>query len=153
MTVSSNFTVNKHASHWHCAEILLITRTLVQGIKQFSGLTKFPDFLPAATKLGQGNVFTGVCDSVNGGGCASVGYHPPRGRPPKENPPKKQTPTRQSPLRRIPPPQEADPPRRRTPPTPRSRRSMSGRYAYYWNAFLFSICFHFSSIFLLFVFF
>ena len=26
------------------------------------------DFLPAATKLGQGNVFTGVCDSVHGGG-------------------------------------------------------------------------------------
>ena len=28
--------------------------------------------LPAATKLGQGNVFTGVCDSVHGGGgCVS----------------------------------------------------------------------------------
>ena len=115
MTVSSNFTVNKHASHWHCAEILLITRTLVQGIKQFSGLTKFPDFLPAATKLGQGNVFTGVCDSVNGGGgCASVGYHPPRGRPPKENPPKKQTPTRQCPLRRRTPPR-GRPPKKNTP--------------------------------------
>ena len=24
--------------------------------------------LPAATKLGQGNVFTGACDSVHGGG-------------------------------------------------------------------------------------
>ena len=25
--------------------------------------------LPPATKLGQGNVFTGICDSLNGGGC------------------------------------------------------------------------------------
>ena len=32
-----------------------------------------PFLLPAATKLGQGNVFTGVCGSVNtGGGSASV---------------------------------------------------------------------------------
>ena len=27
------------------------------------------NFLPPATKLGQGYIFTGVCDSVNGGGC------------------------------------------------------------------------------------
>ena len=44
--------------------------------------------LPAATKLGQGNVFTGVCDSVNGGDVylrytippgqtPSLGRHPP----------------------------------------------------------------------------
>ena len=31
--------------------------------------------LPPATKLGQGNVFTGVCDSVNGG----LGVPPPGG--------------------------------------------------------------------------
>ena len=51
--------------------------------------------LPAATKLGQGNVFTGVCHSVNGGGSAPGGclvpggmvpgggawWRPPRGRP------------------------------------------------------------------------
>ena len=29
--------------------------------------TNEPSSLPPATKLGQGNVFTGVCDSVNGG--------------------------------------------------------------------------------------
>ena len=37
-------------------------------------------FLPAATKLGQGNVFTGVCDSVNREGGlpqCMLGYHPP----------------------------------------------------------------------------
>ena len=46
-------------------------------------------FLPAATKLGQGNVFTGVCDSVHGG-ClpqCMLGYHPP-----EQNPTRKQTP-------------------------------------------------------------
>ena len=43
-------------------------------------------FLPAATKLGQGNVFTGVCDSVHGGGegvCLSACFDarpPPRTR-------------------------------------------------------------------------
>ena len=41
-------------------------------------------FLPPATKLGQGYVFTGVCDSVHRGGSASVhaGRHPPPRRPP-----------------------------------------------------------------------
>ena len=29
---------------------------------------KVPSYLPPATKLGQGYVFTGVCDSVHGGG-------------------------------------------------------------------------------------
>ena len=32
----------------------------------------YETLLPAATKLGQGNVFTSVCDSVHGGGSASV---------------------------------------------------------------------------------
>ena len=30
--------------------------------------SNFLEFLPAATKLGQGNIFTPVCDSVNGEG-------------------------------------------------------------------------------------
>ena len=37
-------------------------------------------FLPPAMKLGQGNIFTGVCDSVHGvGGLPQcmLGYHPP----------------------------------------------------------------------------
>ena len=40
----------------------------------------FFKFLPPATKLGQGNIFTGVCDSVQKGkASASVhaGIHPP----------------------------------------------------------------------------
>ena len=32
--------------------------------------------LPAATKLGQGNVFTGVCDSVHRGGVCLRSRHP-----------------------------------------------------------------------------
>ena len=51
--------------------------------------------LPAATKLGQGNVFTGVCDSVHGGGvCLSACWdtHPSwEQTPPGADPPGKQT--------------------------------------------------------------
>ena len=53
--------------------------------------------LPPATKLWQGNVFTGVCDSVHRRGSASVhagippppraNRHPPRADPPKSRPP------------------------------------------------------------------
>ena len=72
---------------------------------------------------GQGYVFTRVCDSVYVGWevCLSACWvtTPPRSRHP-------------------PTPQEADPqkqapPRKQAPP---SIRSMSGRYASYWNAFL-----------------
>ena len=52
--------------------------------------------IPAATKLGQGNVFTGVCDSVNRGVSASVhaGIHPPGSRHPLEQtPPSRHRPT------------------------------------------------------------
>ena len=77
-------------------------------------------FLPAATKLGQGNVFTGLCDSVHGGSAsvhAGIPPPPPRSRPPWSRPPL---------------------PRGETPPEADSGiRSTSGRYASYWNAFLF----------------
>ena len=91
--------------------------------------------LPAATKLGQGNVFTAVCDSVNRGGM--------RQTPPQEadSPPKKQTPSPRSrpppPKKQTPPPKEADPPRPQETDPPPGILSMSGRYASYWNAFLF----------------
>ena len=39
------------------------------------------NFLPPATKLGQGYVFTGVCDSVHGGGVPDQ-VHPPRDQVP-----------------------------------------------------------------------
>ena len=43
--------------------------------------------LPPATKLGQGNIFTGVCDSVHRGGPASVhaGIPPPTPPPPEQS--------------------------------------------------------------------
>ena len=54
-------------------------------------------FLPPATKLGQGYVFTGVCDSVNGGGCLPqrmLGYPPGSRHPPTaDTPPGADTPT------------------------------------------------------------
>ena len=42
--------------------------------------------LPPATKLGQGNVFTGMCDSVHRGGLPQcmLGYHSPGADPPPE---------------------------------------------------------------------
>ena len=103
---------------------------------------------------GQGYVFTRVCDSVNGG----VSEEPPRDQadpPRRENPPpgdQADTPgTRQTPPGRTPPGpgrppwDQADPPGRTPPwkgePPPREEDcsiwSMSGRYASYWNAFLF----------------
>ena len=52
--------------------------------------------LPSATKLGQGYIFTGVCDSVHIGGSASVhaGIPPPRGpgTPPDQDPPRSRPP-------------------------------------------------------------
>ena len=72
------------------------------------------NFYRPQRSCGQGYVFTRVCDSVNTGGClpqCMLGYHPlPRSRPPRN---------------RHPPP-GAD----------TGIRSMSGRYASYWNAFL-----------------
>ena len=86
----------------------------------------FSYYRPAA-KLRQGNVFTGVCDSVHTGGVP----HTPR--------------TRYTPL------DQTHPPRTRYTPlgpgTPPCRiacseiRSTRGWYASYWNAFLFEINF------------
>ena len=98
---------------------------------------------------GQGYVFTRVCDSVHRGGVSGQtppwqGEHPPTGT--RQTPPRpfRHPPgTRQTPLDQADtPPDQAD-----TPPdqadTPReedcSIRSMSGRYASYWNAFLLKI--------------
>ena len=111
---------------------------------------------------GQGYVFTRVCDSVHRGGLRRTPpdqADPPRdqGEPPgtKENPPQ----TRQTPPRtKENPPDQGEPPRTRqtpprtkeNPPPPGPGRSppeedcsiwsMSGRYASYWNAFLFHSC-------------
>ena len=83
--------------------------------------------ITAATKLRQGNIFTSVCHSVHGGGGRSAPLHAgiyPTG--PKQT---------------FPPGPKTDPPGpKEIPPGPKAdtpgARSMSGRYASYWNAFL-----------------
>ena len=84
-----------------------------------------PGYLTPATKLGQGYVFTGVCDSVHGGGLPQcMGCHTyPRTTPPRADTPREQT-----------PPPGADTP-------PQEIWSMRGQYASYWNAILFKIKF------------
>ena len=98
--------------------------------------------LLAATKLGQGNIFTSVCQEFcPQGGRVSASVH--AGIPPwdQAHPPRADTPpgTRH-------PPRADNPPSRDQPPPPKTRtsppgadcsiRSTSGRYASYWNAFL-----------------
>ena len=63
---------------------------------------------------------------------------PPRSRhhPPEQTPPQEQTPPGSRPLWTRPRPQEAD---------TSIRRSMSGRYASHWNAFLFANTFKYLS--------
>ena len=127
---------------------------------------KFTHLLLAATKLGQGNIFTSVCQEFcpQGGGRVSASVHagvhhpnPPQGAdppdppgsrhppgpgtPPEQTPPEPGTPRTRQPL-----PPGADtpssgsrhPPGPCTPPRTAdcSIRSTSGRYASYWNAFL-----------------
>ena len=109
--------------------------------------------LPATTKLGQGYVFTGVSDSVHRGvgvcqpQCmlgSPLGADTPWSRHPlSRHPPRADAPWEQTPWSRHPPsrhPPEQTPPRADTPQEADSSiRSTSGRYASYWNAFLFSI--------------
>ena len=130
-------------------------------------------FLPAATKLGQGNVFTGIFDSVKGGVSASVhagmptphDQTPPPGHdtPQDQTPPKADTPPEQTPPGAEPPPprsrqplgadtprdQTAPPGSRHPPGSPREAdsgiRSTSGRHASYWNAFVFCNSCHISA--------
>ena len=78
--------------------------------------------LPPPTKLGQGYVFTGVCDSVHGGGVPHQ-VHPPgpgaRYTPwDQVHPPGPGTPpgTRYTPRTRYTPPDQLHPPRNRCPP-------------------------------------
>ena len=81
--------------------------------------------LPAATKLGQGNIFTGVCLSTGGSASVHAGIYPPGSRPPppgadplqdqtprEQTRPPEQTPPNQTPLGADTPPSEQT-----TPPT------------------------------------
>ena len=77
-------------------------------------------FLPPATKLGQGYVFTGVCHSVNRGSASVHAGIPPPPTPRKENPlprrpPKGGTPQKGEPPKEAPPKKEAPPPPKETP--------------------------------------
>ena len=83
----------------------------------------FNDYYWPQRSCGQGNIFTPVCHSVHGGGVGlpecMLGYHPPG-------------------LDTTTPPGPDTPPREETPPRADSSiRSASGRYASFWNAFLF----------------
>ena len=92
-------------------------------------------FLPAATKLGQGNIFTGVCLST-GGVCLSACWdippwehtplgnrHPPDQTPPWTRPPSSRPPWQQTPLAADPPVHAGIyPPWEQTPPRPDSPR-------------------------------
>ena len=91
--------------------------------------------VPAATKLGQGNVFTGVCDFVNRWGClpqCMLGYMPPQEQTPplgadtplQQTPPSSRHPPRsRHPQSRHPPEQTPPSPQEQTPPadTPREQ--------------------------------
>ena len=59
-------------------------------------MRKLPRYLPPATKLRQGNVFTPVCSSVHRGVChPSPGQTPPGRHPPGQKPPQADTPPAQ----------------------------------------------------------
>ena len=80
--------------------------------------------LPAATKLGQGNIFTDVCLSTGGGVSASVHAgiylgaattHPLDQTSPEQTPPDQTPPPRSRPPREDTPPEQTLPPRADTP--------------------------------------
>ena len=83
-------------------------------IKHLGMTTGYFSLLLAATKLGQGNVFTGICDSVHGG-CL-----PQEQTPLPEQTPPNQTPRPDTPLGPDTPGAD-NPPGLSTPPTPGSR--------------------------------
>ena len=90
---------------------------------------------PPATKLGQGYVFTRVCDSVRGVcsvACWDTQPSGTRGRHPREQTPPMSRPSQEQ----KPPPRDQAPPRSRPPQCSAcwERRATSGRYASYWNA-------------------
>ena len=99
--------------------------------------------LPPATKLRQGYIFTGVCDSVHREGGVPGQVHPPLGpgTPPSRDqvhPPG----TRYIPRTRYTPWDQVHPPGTGTPPRSSACweiQATSRRYASYWNAFLLSV--------------
>ena len=123
---------------------------LCNGDVSVCTMTRIYPFYRPQRSCGQGYVFTRVCDSVHRGVCLSACWDnthplPPRTRPPgKQAPPGKQT-YLEAGTPRKPTPREAGTPSRKQAPlapgkqAPPGIRSMSGRYASYWNAFLFLV--------------
>ena len=139
--------MRKTSTNYVCS----VTQTVTFSVK-LRGINRKWEFplLPSAKKLGQGYVFTLVCDSFHRGGlprCMQE-YHPPW----QGDPQKGDALARQNPLVRDPSPRQGRPPWQGDPPwqgrapgkeTPPPRHSecweiwsTSGRYASYWNAIL-----------------
>ena len=91
---------------------------------EYNSASKMVHFLLAATKLGQGNVFTGVCDSVHRGGLphCMLGCQPP---PNQVDPPG----TRQTPPRPHPPGSGRPHPGPGRPPPAREQTPAYGQWA------------------------
>ena len=111
---------------------------------KFCFITMKKYFYRPQRSCGQGNIFTPVCHSVHRGGvCLSACWDTP---PPDQTPPPGpgRHPRDQTPRDQAEPPRTRHhhPPTRQTaaPEADSSIRSMSGRYASYWNAFLFYKC-------------
>ena len=71
-----------HSRWWGCQNFLIFPSSQVLELVLLpSHLVKLslPNILPPATKLGQGYIFTGVCDSVNRGSVWSWGVSGPGG--------------------------------------------------------------------------
>ena len=124
-----------------CCRVLWLASNILKGIFDETNSPMFVYYRPQRS-CGQGNIFAPVCHSVHGGGVSveqtpqsrppSGSRHTPRADPPEQTtPPWEQTHT---------PPEQTPPPEQTRPP-PREAvsgiQSTSGRYASYWNAFLF----------------
>ena len=98
-----------------CKNLTLLAYTICHLYVLVCLAMNFHYLLPPATKLGQGYVFTGVCDSVHRRVSASVQAgipHPPWSRHPSGA----DTPLEQTPPRADTPPPEQTLPRVNTPP-------------------------------------
>ena len=110
---------SKYTSSWKHIIGYLSIHFLSVNSKSYCIYTVFRlKFLPPATKLGQGYVFTGVCDSVNRGGTSyPLEQTPPwEQTPPEQTPPGVDTTPEQTHPPRPDPPGSRHPPQEQTPP-------------------------------------
>ena len=118
----------------YCMSVLCYKVMLIQSCDRENWLA----LLPSATKLRQGNILRSICQEFcprGRGVCLSECWDTPPGQtplhlgrhPPGQTPPLADTPSGQTPLLG-----------RHTPP-PTADGYFSGRYASYWNAFLYYV--------------